>query len=494
MKKPVATCCGGYTKYHIATFFLTYVSYCFYNAARKTFSNVKTSVRLSWAPPDENETLPEGYSDHVIADNIDPFLENADEAEVFFGILDTVFLVSYAIGLYVSGMLGDRLDLRKVLGGGMCLSAFAIFMFGSLSEWISLYNKAYYIVFWILNGLLQGTGWPALIAIMGNWFTESRGLVFGLWTSCQSVGNILGSILAALVVNQGYEFAFLTTASILFVGGIIMLLFVVPSPSELNLPGSFMGLGETDETELKKDFLSTGSDATDEDDDDDDVRSTASVQRPQAIGFCHALILPGVALFALCYACLKLVNYAFFFWLPYYLSNTFLWTEVVSDQMSMFYDIGGIIGGVFGGLISDRIGVRSPVVVGMLVFSYGILFGYSFCPNSYILNAVLLTLVGIFVNGVAHVISSVVAADLGQQDAIRGCREALATVTGIIDGTGTMGAAVGQIIVPVLQMNYGWPSVFYFLAIISIIGTFFILPVFVKELKKLHNRSKYHEK
>ncbi|XP_022105340.1 sugar phosphate exchanger 3-like isoform X2 [Acanthaster planci] len=486
MTRTVTTCCGGYTKYHFATFILTYASYCFYNAARKTFSNVKTSVRLSWAPPDENETLPEGYSDHVKADNTNPFLESADEAEVFFGILDTVFLASYAIGLYISGVLGDRLDLRKVLGGGMCLSALAIFMFGSLSEWISLYNKAYYIIFWILNGLLQGTGWPALIAIMGNWFTKSRGFVFGVWTSCQSVGNILGSILASLVLNQGYAFAFLTTASILFVSGIVMLLFVVPSPNELNLPAS---LEEMDETELKKD-----SDASGDDNDDDDVCSNAGSPRPQAIGFVHALLLPGVAMFALCYACLKLVNYAFFFWLPYYLSNTFLWTEVVSDQMSMFYDIGGIIGGILGGFISDHLGVRSPIVVAMLVLSYGFLFGYSFCSNSYILNATVLTLAGIFVNGVAHVISSVIAADLGQQDAIKGCREALATVTGIIDGTGTMGAAVGQVIVPVLQMHYGWPSVFYFLAATAILGTIFILPVFVREVKMLDRQSKYHAK
>ena len=62
-----------------------------------------------------------------------------------------------------------------------------------------------------------------------------------------------------------------------------------------------------------------------------------------------------------------------------------------------------------------------------------------------LLNAIILTIVGIFVNGASHVVSSVVSADLGQQDVIRGSKEALATVTGIIDGTGTMGAALGQV-------------------------------------------------
>ena len=70
---------------------------------------------------------------------------------------------------------------------------------------------------------------------------------------------------------------------------------------------------------------------------------------------------------------------------------------------------------------------------------------YLVCPDVLVLNAILLTLIGVCVNGAAHIVSSVVSADLGQQDIIRGCREALATVTGIIDGTGTMGAAVGQV-------------------------------------------------
>ncbi len=77
-------------------------------------------------------------------------------------------------GLYISGAIGDRLDMRKVLSVGMCSAAVCVFMFGCVSEWLHIYNKAYYIVFWILNGLLQSSGWPAMVAVMGNWFGESR--------------------------------------------------------------------------------------------------------------------------------------------------------------------------------------------------------------------------------------------------------------------------------------------------------------------------------
>jgi sugar phosphate permease len=31
----------------------------------------------------------------------------------------------------------------------------------------------WYIFFWILNGFAQSTGWPAVVAIMGNWFSKN---------------------------------------------------------------------------------------------------------------------------------------------------------------------------------------------------------------------------------------------------------------------------------------------------------------------------------
>jgi OPA family glycerol-3-phosphate transporter-like MFS transporter 3 len=69
-------------------------------------------------------------------------------------------------GLFISGILGDRFNLRIVLTLGMCTSAITVFMFGTLSEWLQIYNKFWYIFFWILNGLAQSTGWPAVVAVM----------------------------------------------------------------------------------------------------------------------------------------------------------------------------------------------------------------------------------------------------------------------------------------------------------------------------------------
>ncbi len=76
-------------------------------------------------------------------------------------------------GLFISGILGDRFDLRFVLCIGTTLSSVSLFFFGVVSEWAGIYNKWWYIFFWIINGFAQSTGWPTIVAIMGNWFSKS---------------------------------------------------------------------------------------------------------------------------------------------------------------------------------------------------------------------------------------------------------------------------------------------------------------------------------
>lgn len=75
-------------------------------------------------------------------------------------------------GLFISGMLGDRFNLRIVLFIGTIVSSISLFFFGVVSEWAGIYNKYWYITFWIINGLAQSTGWPTIVAIMGNWFSK----------------------------------------------------------------------------------------------------------------------------------------------------------------------------------------------------------------------------------------------------------------------------------------------------------------------------------
>ena len=61
-------------------------------------------------------------------------------------------------------------------------------------------------------------------------------------------------------------------------------------------------------------------------------------------------------------------------------------------------------------------------------------------------------MVGLLVNGPYALITTAVSAELGTHPSLRGSGKALATVTSIIDGTGSIGAAVGPFLAGALQV------------------------------------------
>lgn len=181
----------------------------------------------------------------------------------------------------------------------------------------------------------------------------------------------------------------------------------------------------------------------------------------EPISLLKALLLPGVLAYCICNACLKLVNYAFFFWLPLYLTDAYHWEESQADQLSIWYDFGGIIGSVLGGYITDKMGKRSPLIVAMLVCSIGSLYFYAHVGPYMFWNALVMTTVGVTVSGPYNLIVGSISIDLGSQPALAGNTQAMSTVSGLLDGTGSAGSAVGQLLIPIIQDDLGWKAVFY---------------------------------
>lgn len=77
------------------------------------------------------------------------------------------------------------------------------------------------------------------------------------------------------------------------------------------------------------------------------------------------------------------------------------------------------------------------------------------------LNGLALSIIGVMVGGSYNLIVSTIAADLGKMPRLSSNKEALGTVTGLIDGTGSVGSAVGQLIIPPINANFGWTWVFF---------------------------------
>ncbi|GAB0089581.1 hypothetical protein DMENIID0001_041500 [Sergentomyia squamirostris] len=99
------------------------------------------------------------------------------------------------------------------------------------------------------------------------------------------------------------------------------------------------------------------------------------------------------------------------------------------------------------------------------------------------LNILLLFVVGILVNGPYALITTSVSAELGQHSCLDGNSKALATVTAIIDGTGSLGAAVGPLLAGLVSSS-GWENVFYMLMVSDVVALLLLLRLVTKEFKR----------
>eukprot|EP00106_Octopus_bimaculoides_P022507 XP_014789949.1 PREDICTED: sugar phosphate exchanger 3-like [Octopus bimaculoides] len=482
-----------FSYHHVVIFCLTFLSYSFFHATRKTLSNVKSSISDEWTTEGffkSNRThlriLPnETWNSRSVFDQ--------KEADIFLGYMDTSFMLFYSFGLFLSGYLGDKYELRKVLSFGMFSSGVVVLCFGYVTEATHVYKKYLYMILMVLNGLLQSLGWPCVVAIMGNWFGKSsRGFILGLWSSCASVGNIIGALVTARVLKYGYEYSFLITSTFLIGLAIINFFSLISSPADLLRSRKYIYQPIADANEdvmtphcsyTESDVMTPHCSYTESEENLPVHLNSASYN----FAFFLTCLFSDVLLqCAFAYAFLKLVNYSFFFWLPLYLDRNFHWSEDMSDKISIWYDVGGIFGGTVAGYISDRIGKRGIVVVPMLIFAIPSLVLYSYLPTSVSIttNAIILSICGIFIGGVASLISAAISADLGQQKTLSKSKRALATVTGIIDGTGSLGAAIGQVTLPYIETTYNWECVFYMFVIMTVLTIVCLMPMFVRDARE----------
>ncbi|VDK87309.1 unnamed protein product [Litomosoides sigmodontis] len=466
-----------WTSSHIVVFSFTFISYALVHASRKTLSTVKQSLIIEWTDNSTHEQ---------------PLFPDKHTAEGFLAFLDGAFLGAYALGLYAGGTLGDRYNPTKVLALGMWTSSTTVFLFGML-KWLTFRSPLYYAATWIACGLFQSVAWPTEISIMGNWFGHnSRGAVMGLWSACASVGNIIGTLVSSHTVQLGYEYSFAANACSLFCGGFFIYYFLPSRIShgkdcpiiQCSASSDYVMTGTVKHQLLEKDNDVNQHDAV--------VSVADGLERPRAISFWKAWCLPGVAAYSLAYACLKMVNYSFFFWLPFYLHSHFGWKESVADELSTWYDIGGIVAAIVAGIASDHFSSRTPVLTCMLILSMGSLFAYANSPGSVSVNSFMMALTGFFIGGPANLISSAVSADLGKAEQIRGSSEALSTVTGIIDGTGSVGAGIGQLLIPEIEAMFDWTAVFYGFIVMMLCTVLCLAPLLWKDIVSRRNLRYVH--
>lgn len=109
--------------------------------------------------------------------------------------------------------------------GSFASFAIAASVSGTLSKPLTLVAMGF-------NGFFQSTGWPGMMATMGNWFGKGRrGLLLAFWSVNANVGNIVGSIVCSNL--KTWEMNVFVTSSLSISIALLIILFLQPKPKEL---------------------------------------------------------------------------------------------------------------------------------------------------------------------------------------------------------------------------------------------------------------------
>eukprot|EP00090_Calanus_glacialis_P030254 TRINITY_DN4876_c0_g1_i1.p1 TRINITY_DN4876_c0_g1~~TRINITY_DN4876_c0_g1_i1.p1 ORF type:complete len:525 (-),score=179.91 TRINITY_DN4876_c0_g1_i1:298-1872(-) len=484
--------------YRLSILLITFLAYTSYHLSRKPISIVKNSAAfLDCGPVHNDSTRCKSWITQIDG-------KTEAEAKTFLGLLDTSYLFSYAFFMFGSGFVAERMDLRYFLSLGMIMSGVFTFLFGFAKN-AGIHSLWYLLAIQIALGMFQATGWPGVVSVMANWFGKGkRGLIMGLWNSHTSLGNILGSLVAGAFVNHDWGLSFQVPGMIIAGVGFLLFLFMVPKPSDVGLAEN--STTRVEETDAENENAPLMDNKSSEDSEEPPFGRVQVLNEERAIGFLGALKIPGVVEFSLCLFFSKLVSYTFLYWLPNYIHSTSGVDAEESAVLSTIFDLGGIVGGTIAGLVSDNTGNPASTCAVMLIMAIPTMFMYEglvtrWCPitadhgrpihNSCFTWNIILTLVtGTLVNGPYALITTAVSAELGQHPSLRGSGKALATVTAIIDGTGSIGAAIGPFLAGALSGHGNWDNVFYMLMAADVFALIFLTRLVKQEVGRYLDRRR----
>lgn len=170
---------------------LTFIVYATFHASRRPLAIVKAELH-------KNCTSIHNETSNSIDSDLDcgwaPF--NKENGKSLLGILDSCFLFIYAFCMFGSGYVAERSNLRIFLSVWLSICGVICIAFG-LANVFNIHSMWYFVIVQLAAGVAQTAGWPAVVAVVGEWFgSTKKGLILGLWNWHTSVGNIIGAAVA----------------------------------------------------------------------------------------------------------------------------------------------------------------------------------------------------------------------------------------------------------------------------------------------------------
>ena len=377
-----------------------------------------------------------------------------DLSKTDLGIVLTALFFAYAIGQFINGQLGDKINSRKIITIGLFSSAILNFIFGFSGGILGLM-----IVLWGLNGYFQSMGWAPTVKTMANWFPKkARGKISGRLGTSYIIGGALSWLIAGIVINYfNWRYVFWVPSIIMIAIAVHWYLRARNAPEEVGLPS-------IDDQELG-------------------INNT-KIQKDTHIGFRKTLKItllnPYVWFAAFGLFGLNIVRYGFMSWAPTYMFEEQGATISLAAYKAIAFPVAGGLGAIFAGWASDHIFKhrRAPIAFIMLILLAVFCYLYRIVPGeNWVISLVILLFIGFFTFGPHILLAAALPADLGT-------RKAASSVTGFIDGMGYVGASLTGVGTGYLIDNFSWDYAFYFWILGAIFAAIMMLFVWKHEAKR----------
>ncbi|KJE92737.1 hypothetical protein CAOG_03647 [Capsaspora owczarzaki ATCC 30864] len=380
--------------------------------------------------------------------------EELQMSTAVLGLLDTAFLMPYAALQLVIAPFADRVGARRILTAALIGAAVSMFALG----WQS--NQMVILLMLFGNGLSQSSSWPSCVKALAPWIPEeNRGVVFGLWGTCQSIGGVLGTLIAVHQFQTGtWRDTFFLPSAIVFVIGVAQF-FLTKTPQEAHMQ-------PPNERAAAK-ALS-------------DAHSVAVVDK---ITLWEAIKIPTFVNVCTAFFSVKLVRYCLLMWLPMYFLKHLNFDIATAGVMSTTFELGGAIGTPFIGLLSDRVfhGKKLATTFWSQTLSgVFLVFFIAVTPYSRFLGSICMGLVGVFSTGPDMMITGPIATELGEYQG----RNVQASVAGFINGLGGIGAVIQGPLIGGIADFFGWSGVLMFIMVLSFFAAACLLPALRYERRR----------
>lgn len=346
---------------------------------------------------------------------------STEAATVALGRIATIGVVAGICGKFLAGRTVAKLGgVRAFVLGGLC-AALATIAFG-LGHGIPVFALC-----WIANRAFQTVGWPATVRIIGSWFTAgSYGKAMGIVSLSWLFGDALSRAAQARLLASGWDWRGVYFASAGGLLSIILLCALFLREKTIEAQAS-----EKPHTPIPLREL---------------------FKRPAFLCVC-------VAAFGF-----TLVNVTLSEWLPVYFTGIGL-SQGAAALASGLYPLAGGVSAVAFGVWGDRVGSdgRLKLLLAGLLLTALIMASFLLARTP-LIAFVLVTLSGLVAGGPYAYTVGAAALDLVEP-------KQAASVNGMIDGMGYLGAILAGEAVARLAVALGWNGAFAALAGVCLLAS-----------------------